>query len=406
MDDIDARRLIREVLAQIRAESPEAEAPSPTLGEFFPRFIEDYVKANRQKPRSARSKESCYRIHWEKRLGDRPMNLIVDSDIQAFKAAAAGGSAKTANNALSTLNKCLKIAVRWHVLKQLPVTIEMLPYESPEVGFYEFEQYDSLVRYAEHGDLRGLVAVLLGGDAGLRMGEMVALEWGDCDFRREALCIRRSESQGHLTETKSRKIRFVPMTSKLFEALTALRTTTRGARVFARDDGTNVSEQTLRTWIGWVQKRAGMRVGQLHILRHTFCSHLAMRGAASLAIKKLAGHSSLRTTERYMHLAPAEGERAIGLLDAARQSSGNQTSLPVAVMSPAGFELDVHRRTYRTRSVSEQESREAVSRDDDVALWRAALAQTQRREGNPLAGVRKDSPNQRSCRCSPTRHKK
>jgi len=40
----------------------------------------------------------------------------------------------------------------------------------------------------------------------------------------------------------------------------------------------------------------------LHILRHTFCSRLAARGATAMEIKELAGHADLTTTMRYMHL--------------------------------------------------------------------------------------------------------
>ena len=54
----------------------------------------------------------------------------------------------------------------------------------------------------------------------------------------------------------------------------------------------------------------------MHILRHTFCSHLAMRGAPVKAIQELAGHTELTTTLRYMHLSPAARESAIKLLEA------------------------------------------------------------------------------------------
>ena len=50
-------------------------------------------------------------------------------------------------------------------------------------------------------------------------------------------------------------------------------------------------------------------------MRHTFCSHLAMRGAPARAIQELAGHQDLGTTQRYMHLSPAAIEGAIRLLD-------------------------------------------------------------------------------------------
>jgi len=54
----------------------------------------------------------------------------------------------------------------------------------------------------------------------------------------------------------------------------------------------------------------------IHRLRHTFCSHLAMRGAPARAIQELAGHQDFGTTQRYMHLSPAALDGAIRLLEA------------------------------------------------------------------------------------------
>lgn len=54
----------------------------------------------------------------------------------------------------------------------------------------------------------------------------------------------------------------------------------------------------------------------IHVLPHTFCSHLAMQGEPARAIQELAGHKDLSTTQRYMHLSPAATFNAIRLLDA------------------------------------------------------------------------------------------
>jgi site-specific recombinase XerD len=70
-----------------------------------------------------------------------------------------------------------------------------------------------------------------------------------------------------------------------------------------------------------VARRAKVQKG-VHILRHTFCSHLAMKGAPSRAIQELAGHRDLATTQRYMHLSPAALEAAIRLLEPDRSNSG------------------------------------------------------------------------------------
>lgn len=62
-------------------------------------------------------------------------------------------------------------------------------------------------------------------------------------------------------------------------------------------------------------RSVGLRNVGVHVLRHTFCSHLAMRGGGARAIQELAGHRDLVTTQRYMHLSPAAIEGAIRLLD-------------------------------------------------------------------------------------------
>src|SRR5947207_15375602 len=62
-------------------------------------------------------------------------------------------------------------------------------------------------------------------------------------------------------------------------------------------------------------RRAQIGESGVHRLRHTFCSHLAMRGAPARAIQELAGHTDLTTTQRSMHLSPAAIESAIRLLE-------------------------------------------------------------------------------------------
>lgn len=162
--------------------------------------------------------------------------------------------------------------------------------------------------------------MLLGGDAGLRLGEMTGLEWDDLDFKRGkhgVLHVNRAEWEGHVGTPKGGRSRTVNMTARLSAALKAHRHL-KGPRVLYSNDGGVADRDVLTSWIRRAERRAGLRVtGRLHILRHTFCSRLAMRGATAKAIQELAGHVSLSTTQRYMHLSPAAKESAIALLDAA-----------------------------------------------------------------------------------------
>jgi integrase len=147
------------------------------------------------------------------------------------------------------------------------------------------------------------------------MGEILALRWCDVDFRRGQISIQQAVWQGVVDVPKSGQGRVAPMTDALQSALQRARHL-RGERVLYRDDGTPIVHATVRAWLEACERRAGLEVlGGLHKLRHTFCSHLAMRGAPPKAIQELAGHENLMTTLRYMHLSPAARKSAIALLN-------------------------------------------------------------------------------------------
>ena len=75
-----------------------------------------------------------------------------------------------------------------------------------------------------------------------------------------------------------------------------------------------LTQKIVQDWMKRAARRANVKPG-VHILRHTFCSHLAMTGAPARAIQELAGHQDLGTTQRYMHLCPSAIDSAIRLLD-------------------------------------------------------------------------------------------
>jgi hypothetical protein len=146
-------------------------------------------------------------------------------------------------------------------------------------------------------------AVLVGGEAGLRGGEIIALEWPNVDLQRRQLCVAQSEWRGHVSMPKGGRIRYVPLTRRLAEALQQARHL-RSPRVLCDREGASVTLKQVQVALRRAAIRAHVRAG-IHILRHTFCSHLAMRGAPARAIQELAGHQNVSTTQRYMHLSPA-----------------------------------------------------------------------------------------------------
>src|SRR5207244_140876 len=135
------------------------------------------------------------------------------------------------------------------------------------------------------------------------------------------LCVQRSEWKGHVTVPKGGRLRYVPLTTRLTSALRQHRHL-KGPRVLCSEIGSPLTQREVQGLVLRAARRANLRHVGVHVLRHTFCSHLAMRGAPARAIQELAGHRDLITTQRYMHLSPAAIESAIRLLDGTIVATG------------------------------------------------------------------------------------
>jgi integrase len=286
----------------------------PTLKEFVPRFLDGYARANRQKPSGIAAKETALRIHLVPALGSKPLDAINNEDVQQLKAELAKKAPKTVNNVLTVLATLLRVAVEWGVIDGIQCKIKLLRTAQPVATFHDFTAYDRLIEAAKVVDAQAHLTVLLGGDAGLRCGEIMALEWTDIDLSKRQLIVQRSEWKGHVTLPKGGRSRVIPLTLRLASALSAHRHL-RGPRVLCRKDGHPLTQKNIRDLVQRAARRSFARSDGVHVLRHTFCSHLAMRGAPARAIQELAGHKDLSTTQRYMHLSPAAIEGAIRLLD-------------------------------------------------------------------------------------------
>jgi len=89
----------------------------------------------------------------------------------------------------------------------------------------------------------------------------------------------------------------------------------RSELVFCTSDGRMLTENECKHPMRRACRRAGLRLIGWHTLRHTFASHLVMRGAPLKAVQELLGHADIRMTMRYSHLSPDVKRDAVALLD-------------------------------------------------------------------------------------------
>jgi integrase len=294
--------------------------PAPIMAEYAVRYVVDHVRTSKLRPSTADTMHTTLKHHLIPMFGELRVDQINDDHIIEIKSLdlAAG----TINHILQVLSQILKHAAAKGLLSRMP-EIKRIRDRGGRHGFYSPADYNRLVNAAA-SEPRALVLVLLAGDAGMRIGEIMALEWSRIDYGANKVHVELSDWRGHIGPPKGGKPRSVPMTPRLRAALRdleALRDSeASSARVLTRSqgrfgqEGARVTYSSSRQWLRAVHARAGVAPLGIHALRHTFCSHLAMAGAPVTAIRDLAGHSSVAITQRYMHLAPAGMVSAIDLL--------------------------------------------------------------------------------------------
>ena len=309
--------------------------PIPTVAEFEAEFLA-YGKANRQKASTQYARKRVLARHILPFLGTKRLDEINELDVQAIKARLKDKKPKTVNNILATLSKMLRVAKRLRVITALPVeTFELLKVRSKPPEFYDFEEYDRLVRAAAELDDRILAMVLVAGDAGLRPGEIVGLVQTDVNFGSNRLHVERQSWRGVVDTPKTDAgIRVIPMTRRLAAVLRRIRHL-QGDALLMRDDGRVVTTKTLRGWLKRAQRRAQLKVtGNLYTLRHTFCSHVAMRGQPAKVLAELMGHEDIAVTNRYMHLTPGAKEQAIRVLEEGSENGARMALAGIPGISP------------------------------------------------------------------------
>lgn len=312
---------------------PKVETLIPTFREFVPRWLTDYVDVY-NKPSERFAKRRVLQHDLLPVFRTRRLDAITTGDIDGFARAqmARGLKAKTVNNSLTILRKCLATAADWGLITNLP-RVKFLKTVPPETKIVE--EGDVLRILAACAPVPWGALVLTAWRTGLRINELIALEWCAVDLRKATLVVRRGEWHGQVGTPKSNRVRIVPLTQDVIEALRALPRT--HSRVFVHK-GKSLTYDSARWAIKKACRDAGVPHTSFHPLRHTFATELDARGAHPKTIQDLLGHSTLAMTMRYLHTVPEAARAAINLLETRRDQvwalSGQQPGALAPRTSP------------------------------------------------------------------------
>ena len=206
-------------------------------------------------------------------------------------------------NKISTINKKLSI---WRVLaacayeqgaiSQIPRARSERVQEKPE-RYLSREEEEKLFALMDP-EYRQTAIILI--QTGLRISELFNLQWSDISLdEARRMCIH---------NTKNGRRRYVPMTSAVHSILTERKS-------YCEPWGVNKMRSFEQRFLD-ARRRSGIegRV-TVHTLRHTFASRLVQSGVDLYKVSKLLGHTNIKTTQRYAHLADSDLEDAISVLE-------------------------------------------------------------------------------------------
>lgn len=345
-----ARDIAKDKLVDVhRGEDPQAlkvaarrQTAMPTLAEFLAGEFSDMTLQQRSQDKTLKRIRGVFGDE----LGNTPLDQITAWNLKKLRAKRlkAGVQPATLNRDFAAIGTLFSHAVQAGYIKQSPLMeIEdkerWLEVDHHAVVRYLTPQEEKRLRAAliaretiirkerasanawrrkrgieEMPDLSGVAfadhlrpMVLLSMNTGLRRGELFKLTWGSVDLGKRLLTVVG-------TTSKRLKTRHIPLNSEALEVLKGWKAqqSDKTGLVFPSEDG-KPFDNVKKAWAAILEK-ANIQAFRWHDLRHHFASWLVMKGVDLNTVRDLMGHSDIKMTLRYAHLAPEHKADAVAKL--------------------------------------------------------------------------------------------
>jgi integrase len=304
-----------------RGELAEDADPERTFRQASEEWLESLESRASRSTEVYRKRLQIYvwREFGDTRLGDitKPM-IMAYRDRLARKFAPA-----TVNGNLTCLSSAFSYFVDRQWVERNPCS-RVKAVENPQTSYNWIRTREEITRLlvACAGDLREMVALALA--TGLRLDELLHLEWSDLDLDRRLITVHR----GRKGTVKSGRLRHVPILDSVLDMLRQRALRRGGAKVVFPSPPRKTRGPRGAIVAGGVRDRAAVRqiyklalqragldeTMRWHDLRHTFASHWMMDGGDIFKLSRILGHATVVMTMRYAHLAPAAFEPDYGRL--------------------------------------------------------------------------------------------
>lgn len=333
------RKLAQEVARKIEAKLAlgdlgvmEEQAKIPTFREYADGWLNTYGVTS-LKYSTLESYRNELRNHLMPAFGVKGLNEISRSDVKGFlyEKQKEGLAPATVRKHLAYFSNIMSHAIDDEIIAVNPAQklSKLVPKKDKKADLNPLNREEAQILLNTVQELypRYYPFYLCAVRTGMRLGELLGLEWGSIDFLGRFIEVRQAFSRHRLTSPKNRRIRCLDMSQQLTEVLKRHRTAMRIESlkhgtpmpewVFTHQSGkrlttTNMANRIFHRCL----EKAGLRQVRFHDLRHSFASLLIQQGESLAYVKEQMGHHSIQiTVDIYGHLAPEGNKSAVDRLD-------------------------------------------------------------------------------------------
>ena len=313
--ETQARKATQALLLRLNEESPRAEVEAATFGALLDRYVEKELS---ERYSTRKSHLSNIRVHIRPRWGEYPVDKMKPMAMEQWLHDLPLAP-KSKTHVRGIMHLVFKCAERWGIVELGKNSVSLVRVKNaskrlkrPRV--LDVAEYFELLK---HLDEPHRTMVLVAQCLGLRVSEILGLQWGDFSFENRSVLVQRSVVGGRVDDVKTEYSKDdVPLDDRLAEALLSW----RAASFFPRDTdwvfanpvtGRPYHQESLR-------KRQLQRAAKLaglgedigwHTFRHTYRSWLDETGAPMKVQQELMRHASIQTTMNVYGRAMTETKR-------------------------------------------------------------------------------------------------
>ncbi len=229
---------------------------------------------------------------------NKPLEEVTIEELRKYLLEYLAEEKKLSDRSVNYYNSVIRFV--YEVTLDKLINKKQLPMRKKKKGIYKVLTKEELSTFFDLVDNYKFKTIfMLAYGSGLRIGEIVNLRDEDIDSKNMRIFIR---------EGKGNKERYTILSNKSLEMLREYwlkeREHKKRGKIFLSESGETITEYVIRTHFRKYRKKAGLNEKvTMHTLRHNFATNLIEKGATIIQVKELMGHSNIRSTMEYIHVA-------------------------------------------------------------------------------------------------------